>query len=89
MRLVKAFGRFWWDFVVGDEWRIAAGVVVVLGAGALATAGGWLSQSGIVVAVAAGIVSLAILSIVLPARRSALEQRADAGPGDRLPPVSD
>jgi hypothetical protein len=81
MRLVKTFGRFWWDFVVGDEWRIAAGVVVVLGAGGLATAGGWLSEPAIVVAVAAGIVSLAILSIVLPARRSALEHRADARRG--------
>jgi hypothetical protein len=23
---VKRFGRFWWDFVVGDDWRVAAGV---------------------------------------------------------------
>jgi hypothetical protein len=81
MRFVKAFGRFWWDFVVGDEWRIAAGVVVVLVAGAVATAERWLSQSAIVVAVAAGIVSLAIVSIVLPARRSALEQRGGEGRG--------
>jgi hypothetical protein len=21
---VGAFGRFWWDFVVGDDWRAAA-----------------------------------------------------------------
>ena len=30
MRFVRGFARFWWDFVVGDDWRIAAGVVVVL-----------------------------------------------------------
>ena len=30
MRFLSAFARFWWDFVVGDDWRIAAGVVVVL-----------------------------------------------------------
>jgi hypothetical protein len=24
---MRAFGRFWWDFLVGDDWRIAAGVV--------------------------------------------------------------
>jgi hypothetical protein len=26
------FGRFWWDFVIGDDWRIAAGVALALGA---------------------------------------------------------
>jgi len=26
-RRVRAFGAFWWDFIVGDDWRIAAGVV--------------------------------------------------------------
>jgi hypothetical protein len=31
MRRVEAFFRFLWDFVVGDDWRIAAGVVVALG----------------------------------------------------------
>ena len=31
MSRVKAFGRFLWDFVIGDDWRIAAGVVVALG----------------------------------------------------------
>jgi len=25
-----AFGRFWWDFVVGDDWTIAAGVIAAL-----------------------------------------------------------
>jgi hypothetical protein len=30
MRRLKAFGLFWWDFVVGDDWRVAAGVIVVL-----------------------------------------------------------
>jgi hypothetical protein len=24
---LRAFGAFWWDFIVGDDWRIAAGVV--------------------------------------------------------------
>jgi hypothetical protein len=30
MRYVVAFGRFWWDFVVGDDWRVAAGLAVSL-----------------------------------------------------------
>ena len=30
MKQVKAFGRFWYDFVVGDDWRIAVSVVLLL-----------------------------------------------------------
>ena len=32
MRRVRAFGLFWWDFVVGDDWRAAAGVLLAIGA---------------------------------------------------------
>ena len=32
MKRIKAFGFFWWDFVVGDDWRAAAGVVLAIGA---------------------------------------------------------
>jgi len=31
MRYVRAFGRFWWEFIVGDDWTVAAGVVLALG----------------------------------------------------------
>jgi hypothetical protein len=24
------FGRFWYDFIIGDDWRIAAGVVLTV-----------------------------------------------------------
>ena len=30
MTRVRAFGLFWWDFIVGDDYRVAAGIVVVL-----------------------------------------------------------
>ena len=54
MRWLKAFGAFWYDFVVGDDWRIAAGVVVLLGVTyALAHNGlpsvWWLPLAGVVV----------------------------------------
>ena len=35
MRYLRTFGRFWWDFVVGDDWRLAAGVAVSIGFTAL------------------------------------------------------
>ncbi|MGD0980093.1 MAG: hypothetical protein ABR946_01280 [Solirubrobacteraceae bacterium] len=35
MTRVEALGRFVWDFVVGDDWRVAVGVAVAIGATAL------------------------------------------------------
>ena len=31
MKRLAAFGRFWWEFVVGDDWVAAALVVVAIG----------------------------------------------------------
>jgi hypothetical protein len=28
---MRRFGRFWWDFIVGDDWRVAVGVALALG----------------------------------------------------------
>jgi hypothetical protein len=30
MSRIAAFGRFWWNFVVGDDWAAAAGVIAGL-----------------------------------------------------------
>ncbi|GAA1254262.1 hypothetical protein GCM10009609_17030 [Pseudonocardia aurantiaca] len=30
IRRIRAFLDFWYDFVVGDDWRVATGVVVAL-----------------------------------------------------------
>ena len=35
MGFVIGFARFWYDFIVGDDWTVAAGVVVALLATAL------------------------------------------------------
>ena len=35
MRRVRALGRFWWEFVAGDDWRVAAGLAAALGLCAL------------------------------------------------------
>ena len=40
MTALRRFGKFWWDFVVGDDWRIAAGVVAALGVSAALAATG-------------------------------------------------
>ena len=40
MSRLAAFGRFWWDFVVGDDWLSAVGVAIGLGATAALAADG-------------------------------------------------
>jgi len=30
MSYLRSFGRFWWDFIVGDDWLVAAGVAIAL-----------------------------------------------------------
>jgi hypothetical protein len=31
MKYVRNFGRFWWDFVVGDDWLAALLVAIAIG----------------------------------------------------------
>ncbi len=40
MRYIAAFGRFWWSFVIGDDWRAAVGVAVAIGGTAILAAEG-------------------------------------------------
>jgi len=53
MSYVTNFIRFWYDFVVGDDWSVAAGVVVALVITALLVHRGvnswWLMPAAVVV----------------------------------------
>jgi len=31
VRYLRGFARFWYEFVVGDDWRVAVGIAVALG----------------------------------------------------------
>lgn len=68
MHFVRGFLRFWYDFVIGDDWRIALGVVLVLVAGAVLVATGAVSDGVLVSLVGAGIVGVVTASIVAGAR---------------------
>ena len=41
MRYLRAFAHFWWDFIVGDDWRVAAGIALALGLTGALTDYGW------------------------------------------------
>jgi hypothetical protein len=67
MSWVRAFFGFWYDFIVGDDWRIAAGVVGVLALGALGVATG-LGSPALAVALLGGLIAIFALPILLDGR---------------------
>jgi hypothetical protein len=56
---LQALGRFAWDFVVGDDWRIAAGVVLALALTAV-VAGTSVSAWWILPVAVAGLLGLSV-----------------------------
>jgi len=52
MRYLRSFGRFWWNFIVGDDPFAAAAIVVAIGATAALVAAGvdawWLMPVAVV-----------------------------------------
>jgi hypothetical protein len=73
VRVVGRFFRFWYDFIVGDDWRVAVGVVVSMALGAVLVAAR-TPHALIAVLVWAGIVVALLLSL-----RAQLRTRNERG----------
>jgi Na+/glutamate symporter len=69
MRFLKGFGMFWYDFIIGDDWKIAAAVVLALAVTLGVTLTG-LAPLG-AVTVVGGVLLLAffVVSLVVDVRR--------------------
>jgi hypothetical protein len=74
MRFVVGFGRFWWDFIIGEDWKIAAGVAAVLALAGVLVARTDLSDTVISVLAGAGILTVVTVSIVGGAVSAAKER---------------
>lgn len=70
MRYLRSFGHFWWDFIVGDEWRIAVVVAVATGIGILTAIDHHVDGQIIACGVAAGIMVAACEVVIATGRRS-------------------
>lgn len=68
MTVLRAFGRFWYDFIIGDDWKIAAAVVlaVALTVGIQATR--LLGDEGLAVVGGAVILAAFVVSLTLDVR---------------------
>ncbi len=60
-RFVRGFGRFWYDFIVGDDPKIAVAVAVVLVLGALLVGAAGATSTGVV----AGLAGLLLLAFTI------------------------
>jgi hypothetical protein len=59
VKYVEGFISFWYDFIVGDDWRVAAGVVVGFGVT------GGLAHSGVAAWWIVPLVVVSLLSVSL------------------------
>ena len=69
MKLLRAFGQFWYDFIIGDDWKIAVGVLLALIIIFVAMTFGALGDSALAIFGAAVIVTLFVVSLLLDVRR--------------------
>jgi hypothetical protein len=70
MKFLKGFGQFWYDFVIGDDWKIAIAVASVLLLGAvlvLAGAGGAIFLAPLL---AVGIAITFTIALLIDTRRA-------------------
>ncbi len=63
MKFVKAFGRFWYEFIIGDDPKIAVAVVVALALLVGALSIGLLGDAGL--AVLGGVLIVAAFAVTL------------------------
>ena len=76
---MRAFGQFWWEFVIGDDWRIAAGVATVLATAAVLISQTHVSHELVAVGAAVAVALVAVGAIV----SSAVPRGGP--PGDEVP----
>ncbi len=60
LRILVGFFRFWYDFLIGDAWEIAAGVAAVLLAGLLLLRAGTLPEASLPYVI--GVVAIFVLT---------------------------
>ncbi|MGH4012754.1 MAG: hypothetical protein ACRDSL_02210 [Pseudonocardiaceae bacterium] len=77
---LAGLGRFLWDFLVGDDWRIAAAIAAVLVLGALTAATGAVPGAALAPMLGAALVAVTLTTLLVGAAR----HRAEADENRKL-----
>jgi hypothetical protein len=70
VRFIKGFGAFWYDFLIGDDWKIAAAVISVLAAGAIIVLSVDYDAHLLTAILALGIAAAFTVTLLIDVRRS-------------------
>jgi hypothetical protein len=70
LRALKGFARFWYDFVIGDDWKIAAAVAVMLLLGTALVRAAVLPDGLAATLLGAGLLSAFTIAVTLDVRRN-------------------
>jgi hypothetical protein len=68
MNFLKSFGQFWYDFIIGDDWKIAVAVVSALVVTYAAMAGSGLGDHALALFGGAVIVAFFAASLAIDVR---------------------
>ena len=68
MKFLKAFGQFWYDFIIGDDWKIAVAVVTALVLLFVAMTVGLFGDAGLTLLGAALIIAAFSISLAIDVR---------------------
>ena len=68
MKFLKAFGQFWYDFIIGDDWKIAVAVVIALGVVLVELTLGVFGDTGLALSGGLAIVIAFAISLALDVR---------------------
>jgi hypothetical protein len=69
MRFLRGFGRFWYDFIIGDDWKIACAVALVLVVGAILLATTALPSAVLAPLLGAALLAVFALAVLVDVRR--------------------
>jgi len=70
MRFVRGFGQFWYDFLIGDDWKIAAAVVSVLTVGVVVVKRGSYDSQILTASLAVGVAVMFTVALLIDVRRA-------------------
>jgi hypothetical protein len=70
VKYLKAFGQFWYDFIIGDDWKIAVAVVTSLAVLTTAMLSGAFSDTTLTLTGGALVLIAFTISLTLDVRRN-------------------